>query len=233
MIFTTRNRTAVLAAGGALAALLAAGCAHNDEPPAQVNTTTVTPPAAAPAMNTTTTTPGGASSTTTTNATPSTNNTNAGAGGATGTETATADAVNKAIHNNAQMTGSRVTAVVNASGAARLTGTAQNQQQKALAESTARQAAGVSSVINKIEIVPTGGMKAAAAKPAPAKTKIIVVHDKAPMSAAPATDQSMPKGSMNGGTGSTPPAPTPAGGTGSGTDGTATPPASSTGTTSQ
>lgn len=181
-----KKRALLITAGSALAALIAAGCSHQDDastpvatPPAQVNTTTnITPPAAAPGTSTTTVVPGPTRTVTT--GTPSTNNTNAGAGGATGTQTALADAVNKAIHNNAQMTGSRVTAVVSASGAARLTGTAQNTQQKGLAESTARQTSGVSSVINKIEIVPTGGAKSAASPAGPSKTKIIVVHDKAP-----------------------------------------------------
>jgi len=172
-----KKRALLITAGGAMATLLAAGCSHQDEtPPAQVNTTTnVTPPAAAPgAPGNTVVVPGATNTVTRTSVTPSTNNTNAGSGGATGSQTAVADAVNKAIHNNAQMTGSRVTAVVNASGEARLTGTAQNAQQKGLAESTTRQTSGVSSVINKIEIVPTGGAKSAATT----KTKIVVVHDK-------------------------------------------------------
>ncbi len=180
-----KKRASLITAGGTMAALIAAGCSHQNDtpvvttPPAQVSTTTnITPPATAPGASTTTVVAGPTKTVTTGDA--STNNTNAGAGGATGTQTAVADAVNKAIHNNAQMTGSRITAVVSASGAARLTGTAQNRQQKGLAESTARQTPGVSSVINKIEIVPTGGAKSAASPAGPSKTKIIVVHDKAP-----------------------------------------------------
>lgn len=178
MFLFSKPRGVLLAAGSALAMLAAAGCSHDDNPPPAVNTTTtVTAPATVP--GTVTTTPG------TTVVAPgttvvghSTNNTNAGAGGATGTDTTTADAVNKAIHNNAQMTGSRVTAVVQ-SGVARLTGTAQNQQQKGLAETTARQTSGVSSVVNKIEIVPTGGVKSASPKPVvQTKIKTVVVHDK-------------------------------------------------------
>ncbi len=229
MVSFLNKRALPALAGCAMAALLAAGCSHQDNtPPAQVNTTTnVTPPAVAPGAATTTVVPGPTNTVTKTTGMPSTNNTNAGAGGATGSQTAVADAVNKAIHNNAQMTGSRVTAVVSASGAARLTGTAQNPQQKGLAESTARQTAGVSSVINKIEIVPTGGMKSAAKPAGAAKTKVIVVHDGAP---AP-TDQPAPSGPTASGSADTgagdggTPAPTT-------TDST-TPPASSTDTKSQ
>jgi hypothetical protein len=55
----------------------------------------------------------------TSTATPPRNeNTNAGPGGATGTGTALADEINKKIIRNPQMTGSRVTAVVDASGVA-------------------------------------------------------------------------------------------------------------------
>ncbi len=221
-----RKRALLVTAGGAMAALMAAGCSHQDDaPPPQVNTTTtVLPPPAAPGAATTTTLPGTTNTVTRTKVTPSTNNTNAGSGGATGSQTGVADAVNKAIHNNAQMTGSRVTAVVNASGEARLTGTAQNPQQKGLAESTARQTPGVSTVINKIEIVPTGGMKSSASPAAPAKTKIIVVHDKASAPPADAADQPAPSGAGSGTDAS--------GGTGAGTDSTA-PPASNTGTTGQ
>ena len=168
-----------VAASLALAAFALAGCSHDDNPPpAQVTTTTnVTP--AAPAVSTTTvaTTPGGTTSAM------STNNTNAGMGGATGTNAGVADSINKAIRTNTQMTGSRITAVVNDAGEARLTGTAQNAQQKALAESTARQAAGVTHVVNKVEIVPTGGAKSGAA-PVKVKTKYVVVHDQAPVPGA-------------------------------------------------
>lgn len=195
-----------------LAALVLTGCAHDDNPPAQVTTTTNVIPAA-PAVSTTTTatTPGG------TTTAMSTNNTNAGAGGATGDNAGVADSINKAIRTNTQMTGSRITAVVNAAGEARLTGTAQNAQQKALAESTARQTTGVNHVVNKVEIVPTGGAKSAAA---PAKTKIIVVHDQAPAASPDTTapaDSSVPAPASSD-TNANP-----------GTPSTTTPPAASTG----
>ncbi len=226
-MFPISNKRALLiTAGGAMVALIAAGCSHQeDTPPAQVNTTTnVTPPTPAPGVSTTTVVPGPTNTVTKTNVTPSTNNTNAGTGGATGAQAATAEAINKAIHNNTQMTGARVTAVVNASGAARLTGTAQNKQQKGLAESAARQTAGVSSVINKIEIVPTGGVKSSAS-PAPApKTKIIVVHDKAATPPASSSDQPAPSGTSTGANASS--------GTAAGTD-SPPPPASNTDTKGQ
>lgn len=216
MFLVSKKRALLITAGGTLVAMIAAGCSHQeDAPPPQVNTTTtVLPPPTAPGAATTTTVPGPTNTVTKTKVTPSTNNTNAGAGGATGSQTGVADAVNKAIHNNAQMTGSRVTAVVNTSGEARLTGTAQNPQQKGLAESTTRQTPGVSTVINKIEIVPTGGMKTSAKPAAPAKTKIIVVHDKA----TPADSASQPAPN---GTGDTSGGANASGGTG--TDGAAPP----------
>ena len=87
--------------------------------------------------------------TTTSPAAPDTKiNTNAGPGTSNGTDTATADAVNTAIVHNKQMTGSRVEVVVT-DGVARLNGTVQDQQQKALAGTTASNTPGVSSVLNK------------------------------------------------------------------------------------
>lgn len=173
-IFSRSTRTAAATAAAVLAALVTAGC-HDDTPPANTVVTTTPPPApTVVAPSGTATTPGG----TATGATmPDTKiNTNAGAGTSNGTDTATADKINTAIVHNKQMTGSRVEAVVTA-GVATLNGQVQNQQQKALAESTARQVPGVSSVKNKLIIVTTGG-----AKPKPmvvTKTKTIVVHDKA------------------------------------------------------
>lgn len=171
-IFNLRpHRVAAGTAGALLAALLTAGC-HNDNPPANTVVTTPAPaPAVAPSA-TTTTTPGGTAATT-----PDTKiNTNAGAGTSNGTDTATADQINTAIVHNKQMTGSRVEPVVTG-GVATLNGQVQNQQQKALAETTARQVPGVSSIKNKLIIVTTGG-----AKPKPTvitKTKTVYVHDKA------------------------------------------------------
>ncbi len=181
------RRAALPAALSIVAACALAGCSQNEAP--QNPPPVVVNPAPPPASTTVATTPGGVVST---SSTPATNNTNAGAGGATGADSPIADAVNKAIHSNTQMTGSRVTAVVDASGTARLTGTAQNQQQKALAETTARQTSGVTSVANKIEIVPTGGTKSASSKPAAVKTKIIVVHDQAPAPSPSGADTGTP-----------------------------------------
>jgi hypothetical protein len=172
------GRLAVATSGALLAALLMAGC-HDDNPPASPPTV-VTPPAS----STTVTAPGATKTTTTMpgGVTPDTKmNTNAGPGTSNGTDTGTADKVNTAIVHNKQMTGSRVDAVVTG-GVATLNGQVQNQQQKALAESTARQVSGVASVKNKLIIVTTGG-----AKPKPTIiTKTIVVHDKAaPASPSP------------------------------------------------
>lgn len=216
MLLFSKSRGALLAAGSALALLASAGCSHDEAPPPTVNTTTtVATPAASPGVVATTTTPGAPTMVTGPGGTVvgrSTNNTNAGIGGATGTDTSTADAVNKAIHNNAQMTGSRVTAVVHA-GVARLTGTSQNQQQKGLAETTARQTAGVSSVINKIEIVPTGGIKSPTPKPmVKTVTKTVVVHDKVlvptrpKMDSTSSTDTTTDTTSTTNGDAATPPA---------------------------
>ena len=162
-----------LAVAGAAALGTLAGCGDREP-----ETTTVVT-AAPPATTTTVTTPAGSATTTTTpgtlTRTPPTNDTNAGAGGPTGTETEIADAINKRIHTNTQMTGSRVTAVVDASGTATLTGFTQNRQQKALAEKAARDTVGVVEVRNKLEIRPTGGVGKTPKTPPPATTKVIVV----------------------------------------------------------
>jgi len=164
-------------ASAALAVILA-GCSHDNPPPAA-------PPAATPTTVVTNpappTSPGApvASSTA-----PQTNNTNAGPGGATGNDLG--DKVTEAIHINTQMTGSRVTAVADPGGVIRLTGTAQNQQQKALAEREARNTPGVTSVVNKIEIVPTGGSKVASKPKVIEKTtKVYVIQKAAPASSPP------------------------------------------------
>ena len=72
------------------------------------------------------------------------------------------------------MTGARVEAVVTG-GVATLTGSVQNQTQKALAAKAATDTPGVTSVKNKLQINPTGGAKSAAASKPPV-TKVIVVH---------------------------------------------------------
>lgn len=162
----------LIALGISLIAASVAGCSNNaEQPPASTTTTTVN---SAPPANTTTTTATAPASNA--NA-PGTNNVNAGPGGATGTNAAVADAVNKAIHTNVQLTGSRITAVVDAAGVATLTGTAQNQQQKALAVRAATNTSGVTSVKDKIEIVPTGGAKAKTASTTKVihETKVIMV----------------------------------------------------------
>ncbi len=175
------GRLAVIAGSAALAGLLAAGCSKDETPP----TTTVTTPAAPD--STTVVTPGGSSTLSTPPGPDTKINTNAGAGTSNGTDTATAAAINKAVVQNKQMTGSRVEAVVTG-GVATLNGQVQNQMQKALAEKAASQTSGVTSVKNKLIIVTTGG-----AKPKPqviTKTKTVVVHDKA--LAAPPSDKSAP-----------------------------------------
>ncbi len=162
---------------GLLAALAVTGCSHDEPATPPTNTVVNTAPAPAPSTTTTVTTPG---TTTTTSGTGTKINTNAGPGTSNGTDTTTATAVNAAIVRNKQMTGSRVEAVVTA-GVARLNGTVQNQQQKALAATTASNTPGVSSVINKLQITPTGGAHGTPAKP---KTIVkvfnhtTVVHDK-------------------------------------------------------
>ena len=207
------GRLAVIAGSAALACFLAAGCSKDETPPP---TTTVAPPAPS---TTTVVTPGGASTTTNPPGPDTKINTNAGAGTSNGTDTATAAAVNKAVVQNKQMTGSRVEAVVT-DGVATLNGQVQNQQQKALAEKAATQTPGVTSVKNKLIIVTTGG-----AKPKPTViTKTVVVHDKAPASTM---DSNSPQsGSPTQSTspdGTIPPPPGPS-------DTTTTPPASGTST---
>ena len=196
-----------LAAAAMLAAVLAAGC-HDNTPP---DATVVNTP---PASTTTTVTPGTAVTVPPQTIPDTKVNTNAGPGGSAGTDSALADQVNTAIVHNKQMTGSRVEVVATA-GIVTLNGQVQNQQQKALAQSTAQQVPGVSSIKNKLMIVTTGGPK-----PKPmvvTKTKTIVIHDQAPaapLNAAPSdnsqtppvpTDQTAPDQSM--------PPPPPANGT--------------------
>ena len=208
------GRLAVIAGSAALAGLLAAGCSKDETPP---TTTTVTTPAAPD--STTVVTPGGSSTTTTPPGPDTKINTNAGVGTSNGTDTATAAAINKAVVQNKQMTGSRVEAVVTG-GVATLNGQVQNQQQKALAEKAATQTAGVSSVKNKLLIVTTGG-----AKPKPqviTKTKTVVIHDQAP---AMPTDNTGPMPAPTDGSTATPPPPPGASDTT-----TTTPPATGTST---
>lgn len=138
-------------------AALAAGCANNAQnPPTVVRTQ----PAPAPA-NTTVVAPAPAQTAVNPATTPNTDNTNAGPGGPTGN--ALGDQITREIHTNVQMTGSRITAVSTADGTVRLTGQAQDRQQQALAAKTARDEPGVNHVVDKIQIVPTGGVKEAAA----------------------------------------------------------------------
>lgn len=186
--FTNAGRAAFglrLSLATATAALILTGCANNppaDTPPTVQPTTVVTNPA-----------PPAPPGTTVVGTTPQTNNTNAGVGGATGDDLGTK--VTEAIHVNSQMTGSRVTAVADPGGVIRLTGQAQNQQQKALAERTARNVTGVSSVVNKIEIVPTGGAKSASKPTVIQKTtKVYVIQKPAPAktATAPRTDKTVP-----------------------------------------
>jgi hypothetical protein len=129
-----------------------------------------------------------------TTSTPQTNNTNAGAGGPTGN--GLGDKITREIHTNAQMTGSRITAVSNASGTVRLTGRAQNKQQRALAVKTARDEPGVTSVIDKVEIVPTGGIKEAAAPPkviVKNTTRYFYIHEKPDSTTTSNDDMANPK----------------------------------------
>ena len=177
-----------LAAAAIAAAFLLAGC-HDDTPP---------PPAVAatPAPSTTMVVPSGSASApaaVTTAQVPDTKiNTNAGPGGSTGTDAALADQVNTAIVHNKQMTGSRVEVVATA-GIVTLNGTVQNQQQKALAQTTAQNVPGVGSIKNKLVIVTTGE-----AKPKPmvvTKTKTIVIHDQAPAPSADSTGAAPTDGS--------------------------------------
>ncbi len=167
-------RPATAAAVAVAATLLMAGC-HDDSanPPATVVTTPA--PAVAPGAPTVVTTPAA----TGTAVTPDTKiNTNAGPGSSNGTDTALADKINTAVVHNKQMTGSRVEPVVTG-GVATLNGQVQNQQQKALAYTTARNTPGVVSVKNKLIIVTTGGAKPKPMVVTKIKTKTVVVHDKA------------------------------------------------------
>ncbi|MGI4790950.1 MAG: BON domain-containing protein [Janthinobacterium lividum] len=173
------GRIVAVTVGAMLAAFLTAGC-HDDNPPAP--TVVNTPPASS-----TTVVPSG-TATTVSSSTPSMVpdtkvNTNAGPGGSTGTDSALADQVNTAIVHNKQMTGARVEVLATA-GVVTLNGQVQNQQQKGLAQTTAQQVPGVSSIKNKLIIVTTGG-----AKPKPTVvTKTVVIHDQAP--AAPSSTAS-------------------------------------------
>lgn len=190
---------AAAAACAAFALIALVGCGHDQTPPP--NTTVVNQPPAVPApapSDTTTVVPGSAAST----ATPTADtkvNTNAGPGTSNGTDTALSDAVNTAIVHNKQMTGARVEVVATA-GVVTLNGQVQNQQQKALAGTTASKTPGVASVKNKLIIVTTGG-----AKPKPlviTKTKTItkVVHDQAPTSGGDSTDGGSTDGGSTDGT---------------------------------
>ncbi len=168
-------RPAAAAVAAVAATLLMAGC-HDDSanPPATVVTTPA--PAVAPGAPAVVTT---APSATGTSVTPDTKiNTNAGPGTSNGTDTALADKINTAVVHNKQMTGSRVEPVVTG-GVATLNGQVQNQQQKALAYTTARNTPGVVSVKNKLIIVTTGGAKPKPMVVTKIKTKTVVVHDKA------------------------------------------------------
>jgi hypothetical protein len=138
----------VVASTLSLAALAAAGCQNTDSTP-PTNTTTIIHDAPASSARTVAAADGAASA--------QGSNTNAGPGGATGASSTTADAINTTIVRNTQMTGSRVTAVVDSAGTATLNGFVQNAQQKALAEKAAKDTPGVSGLKDKLEIRPTGG----------------------------------------------------------------------------
>lgn len=208
----TLSLRASLAAGAVVTAFLLAGC-HDDAPPPP---TVVT----APAPSTTTVVPTGSTSgpgAVTTAPGPDTKiNTNAGPGGSTGTDAALADQINTAIVHNKQMTGSRVEVVATA-GIVTLNGTVQNQQQKALAQTTAQNVPSVGSIKNKLLIVTTGG-----AKPKPVvvtKTKTVVIHDQSPAptagsaETAPTGGTTLPPDTSATDPSSTPPAPPATGGT--------------------
>ena len=161
----------------AAAGWLTAGCNSDRDqtPPTVVTTTAPAPPPSTTYVGPTTPPMAGQVNPT---AVPQTNNTNAGPGGPTGTELG--DRITREIHTNAQMTGSRITAVSTVDGTVRLTGRAQNQQQRALAAKTAKNEPGTTSVIDKIQIVPTGGIKTAAAPPkviVKNTTKYFYIHD--------------------------------------------------------
>jgi len=168
-------------------AWLTAGCNsdRHQAPPTVVTTTAPAPPPSTTYVAPSTNTPPMAGQVNPT-ALPQTNNTNAGPGGPTGTELG--ERITREIHTNAQMTGSRVTAVSTVDGTVRLTGRAQNQQQRALAAKTAKNEPGTTSVIDKIEIVPTGGVKTASAPPKTiVKTvnRYFYIHDRAPAGQIP------------------------------------------------
>lgn len=167
-----RKTTLLMGVSGLAAVLAVAGCSNNSQPSTPPTTTTTTVSTTPPATATTTTTASG--STTTATIAPKINN-NAGPGTSNGTDSATADAVNAAIVRNKEMTGSRVDAVVT-NGVARLTGTVQNQQQKALATTTASKVPGVTSVANKLTIDATGGVHSAPAKPKVVNHTTIINH---------------------------------------------------------
>jgi hypothetical protein len=180
------RRWSLFAAGGAaFMALTAAGCGDDRSASETPAATTTVVSNSQPTGTTTTTTVTTAPSPAPT-VPPITESVNAGPGGATGTQAELADEVNKRIIRNPQMTGSRVNVVVDDAGVATLTGFTQNQQQKALAAKAAENTTGVVSVVNKLEIRPTGGTgKAPKPAPTPAapKTQIIVVPG--PPAAAP------------------------------------------------
>ncbi len=174
------KRMAVAAACVTLMAMALAGCGHDEAPPP---TTVINQPPAPATPNTTTTTVVPGASTTTTTAGPDTKvNTNAGPGMSNGTDTALSDAVNTAIVHNKQMTGARVEVVASA-GIVTLNGEVQNQQQKALAGTTATNMPGVASVKNKLIIVTTGGAKPKPVVVTKIKTVTKVIHEQAPASA--------------------------------------------------
>lgn len=194
--FLSLSRVAAVSVGALFLGVLTAGC-HDQAPPAAPPNVVTLPPAAPVAVpgGTTVTTPPG---NTTVATSPDTKiNTNAGPGTSNRTDTTLADKVNLAIVHNKQMTGSRVEPVATG-GVVTLTGQVQNQQQKALAEKTARQA-GAASVKNKLLIVTTGGAKPKPMVVTKIKTRTVIVHDKS----APA-----PPGNGNGGADNAqPPAP--------------------------
>lgn len=157
-----------------------------------------------------------------------TDNTNAGPGGPTGTQAAVADEINKKIVRNPQMTGARITAVVDDAGIATLTGFTQNQQQKALAAKAASETTGIVSVQNKLEIRPTGGVGKAKPQTPPQTNTTVIVVPGGPSSgtsgetspgASGSAEETAPTGtgtteggtSEGGGTGETTPPPPPTG----------------------
>lgn len=208
----------LFAVGGAALAVLslgAAGCGDRQSADEGAGATTTVVSNAEPGTTTVTTT---------TAPTPapmpsvpaSTESVNAGPGDANGTQAEVADAVNTRIIRNPQMTGSRINVVVDSVGVATLTGFTQNQQQKALATRAAENTPGVVSVLNKLEIRPTGGTGKAAPKPSPTPappttTNVIVVPGPAASPApTPAPSASPLEGFEEGGEPRTEPTPAPA-----------------------